>query len=164
MPCLTLLLMMDSMLNRLWRGRSRKGKALVIGGAVLLLFALIGALAPAEEASDDEPPAAQTSSPPPPPPPPPKPPPPEPPPPPATDEDTGRMSEGEYEQWTGAVEDLNDESLEWSQGAQTCSVIGQSGDLAGFRDCIKEEYKGFENSVYFARDTTDGLMESASRR
>jgi len=74
------------------------------------------------------------------------------------------MSEGEYETWSSAVEDLNREALEWSGGVQTCVVIGQSGDLTGFRDCIKDEFRGFEDSVYLARDTTDGLMEHTGKQ
>lgn len=73
----------SGLIDVLWRGRSRKGKALVIGGAVLLVFVLIGIFAPSDDSSN-EPSAAQESpaAPPPPPSEPPAPAPPSPPPPP----------------------------------------------------------------------------------
>jgi len=67
----------------LWRRRSRMGKGLVVAGAVLLAFVLIGVFAPAEETSNGSSAGQESPAPPPepePPPPPAEPPPPPPPP------------------------------------------------------------------------------------
>jgi hypothetical protein len=61
----------------------------------------------------------------------------------AEPEDTGRMSEGEFESFRSEAQRVVEETLQWSNGYETCATIGQTGDFAGFRDCIDEAWDGF---------------------
>jgi hypothetical protein len=85
-----------------WRRRSRKAKIGLVVGAVVAVIVVIGALAPSEDTGDNggtNPSAAA-----------PQPEPePEPPPPPPAEEDTGRMSDGEYDLFSSQVADVDQE-------------------------------------------------------
>jgi hypothetical protein len=145
----------------LWTGRSRRGKALVIGGAVLLAFILIGVLAPSEEAADNtaaqEPPAATTATPAEDTEPPPPPAEDEPTPPPPEDVDTGRMSEGEYEQFSSQVADVDAEMAEYGEGLGKCGVLIQAVELAEASQCVDEADNGVGDAMLTAYSTAEGL-------
>lgn len=78
--------------------------------------------------------------------------------------DTGRMSDTEYSDFLGAHRELVDESLEFSDGIQACSVIGQTGDLAGFRTCVQESYSGLDEDVDFAIYTAIELIDDTAKQ
>lgn len=78
--------------------------------------------------------------------------------------DTGRMSEGEYTRFQDATNDLNRESLEFSEGVQKCVVIGQTGALADFADCMDDAYRGFRDSAEFAYFTADDLTKHTAKQ
>lgn len=78
--------------------------------------------------------------------------------------DTGRMSDTEYSSFIGAHRELVDESLEFSDGIQACSVIGQTGDLAGFRTCVQESYSGLDEDVDFAIYTANELIDDTAKQ
>jgi hypothetical protein len=67
-----------------------------------------------------------------------------------TDGDTGRMSEGEYTTFTTFDDKFIAEFQDWTNGSVTCARIGQTGDLAGFRDCLKEAWSGLEDDAALA--------------
>ncbi len=83
---------------------------------------------------------------------------------PAEPVDTGRMSDTEFDQLMGAHQELVDESLEYSNDIQACSVIGQTGDLVGFRDCVDDAYSGFDEDVGFAVYTADDLVDDTAKQ
>jgi hypothetical protein len=64
--------------------------------------------------------------------------------------DTGRMSEGEFETFDRYDQEFIGELQDWSIGYATCATIAQTGDLAGFRDCIQEKWKGVEDAGLLA--------------
>lgn len=65
--------------------------------------------------------------------------------------DTGRMSESEFAEFSRAHAELVDESSQFADVVQRCSVIGQTGDLAGFSECMEEAYAGFDEDASYAR-------------
>lgn len=83
---------------------------------------------------------------------------------PAEPVDSGRMSDTEFGQLMGAHSELVDESLQYSSEIQACSVIGQTGDLVGFRDCVDDAYSGFEEDVDFAIYTADDLLGDTAKQ
>lgn len=78
--------------------------------------------------------------------------------------DTGRMSDTEFQQFQRAHAELVDESLEFTEGIQTCSVIGQTGDLVGFRTCVQESYSGLDEDVEFAFFVATGTLEDVAKQ
>lgn len=123
-------------------------------GAVVTIFVLIVVLvalmdsggdeaAPTPPALGAEPPAAEPS--------------------PTEPPDTGRMSEGEFATFTRYHEKLIAETLEWSEGAGPCATIGQTGDLAGFRDCIEEAWSGFEDAALLAHSNAQETLNVVAK-
>lgn len=78
--------------------------------------------------------------------------------------DSGRMSDTEYASFQRAHQELLDESIEFSDGLQACSVIGQTGDLAGFRTCIQDAYSGLDEDIDFAIFTADDTLDDVARQ
>lgn len=82
--------------------------------------------------------------------------------------DTGRMSETEFEMFSAHDTKLTEELQAWSSGYATCATIGQTGDLAGFRDCIEEEWEGVEDAALVAygnaEDTYDDVAKQCLKR
>ncbi len=81
----------------------------------------------------------------------------------SSEPDTGRMSEGEYDLFRTYGEEAADEALQWSEEAQACAVIGQSGDLAGYRDCIKEAWEGTESAMVGAWSNAGDLLDDTAK-
>jgi hypothetical protein len=75
------------------------------------------------------------------------------------DGDTGRMSQGEFDRLTQYDEKFASELQDWSSGYATCSQIGLAGDLAGFRDCIKEAWDGVEGAGLLAYDNATDTFD-----
>jgi len=78
--------------------------------------------------------------------------------------DTGRMSEGEFDAFKRYDAKLVSESLQWSEGYQTCARIGETGDLAGFRQCITEAWDGFEDAALLARTNADDTLGDVAKQ
>lgn len=78
--------------------------------------------------------------------------------------DTGRMSSGEYETFQSAQADVVDESLQFSEGIQKCAVIGQTGDLVGFSDCMDEAYDGFEDKAGYADFIAEDTLDDTAKK
>ena len=82
--------------------------------------------------------------------------------------DTGRMSETEFEMFSSHDAKLADELQAWSSGYATCATIGQTGDLAGFRECVDEEWDGVEDAALVAysnaEDTYDDVAKTCLKR
>jgi hypothetical protein len=152
-----------SQIREFWGRRSWKGKTAIIGGLVVAALLLIGILAPAPDEGGADTVAqatttvAETTA-------------------PATTEeevevakpeDTGRMSENEYDTFRRVQSEVVDESLQFSEEVQACAVIGQTGDLPGFRDCIDEAYSGFEEDAQtayaVAQDTLNDVDKQCKR-
>jgi hypothetical protein len=78
------------------------------------------------------------------------------------------MSDGEYALFRRYHAELLDEALQWSQGYATCARSGETGDLAGFRDCITEAWDGFEDAALLAssnaKDTFADVGKQCLRR
>jgi hypothetical protein len=82
----------------------------------------------------------------------------------SSEPDTGRMSESEYNLFDTYHQDVVDESLQWTQGYQPCAVIGQSGDLAGFRDCVEEAWDGTEGALLLAYGYADETLADTAKK
>jgi hypothetical protein len=134
-------------------GRRRKRRLLIAAAAVLLVIALIGAIAALgggdESSQPGEPPVVNEEAP--------------AEEPPAEPEDTGRMSEGEFGLFEQYHQEVVDESLQWSDEYATCATIGQTGDLAGFRDCIEEAWDGFEDAALLAYSNAEDTLNDVGR-
>lgn len=75
--------------------------------------------------------------------------------------DSGRLSDSEFDRFQRAQAEVIDESLQFSDEIQACSVIGQTGDFSGFRDCVGSAYSGFEEDSDFALYTAQDLIDDA---
>jgi hypothetical protein len=151
---------------RWWHQRSKKAQIGLAIGAVFLFLIILGALLPSpddgekkKEAISPPPPAQQQQ-----PRPPPAEPPPPPPPPPAADRDTGRMSDGEFQQFRDAQADVLSESQQFNDGVQKCAVIGQSGDLAEFSRCMDDAWSGFTSKAQYAYYVTGQLIPNTAKK
>ena len=60
--------------------------------------------------------------------------------------------------------DLDRESREFADGMQKCAVIGQTGALADFADCMDDAYRGFRDSAEFAYYTADELTKHTLKK
>lgn len=78
--------------------------------------------------------------------------------------DTGRMSESEFTQFQRANQEVIDESLQFSDEIQACSVIGQTGDFVGFRSCVDDAYSGFDEDVSFAAFVADDAIDDTDKQ
>ena len=76
--------------------------------------------------------------------------------------DTGRMSGGEYDYLRRYHEELVAESLQWGEYG-TCPKIAQSGDLAGFRDCVEEAWDGLEDAALLAYTNADDTLADVDK-
>lgn len=156
-----------------------KGKTGIIVGSVLVLFILIGVLAPPPEEKDAAAPATQpaatteratdptteatvTT---------------EPEPTteamaptdpdaeePAPDADTGRMSDGEYETFQRSLAEIDAEMVEYGEKLGKCSVLLQALELADASECIGDAYSGTGNSLLAAYATTEDLEPDVSKQ
>ena len=79
-------------------------------------------------------------------------------------EDTGRMSEGEYDTFVSVDDELIREGEQWSGELQACTRIGQTGDLAGFRDCVEEAWDGFEGAALVAHGNADDTLDDVGKK
>lgn len=133
--------------DTLWRRRSLRGKIFVVIGAVFLAFLLIGIFAPPpeEDADTNSPPVATTTEeaeaattveeepeqaee-------------------PAEAEDTGRMSDTEYEFFAARIAEVGDEIGQYGETLPKCSVLIRALELAETSECIKEAYSGLEEDI-----------------
>jgi hypothetical protein len=80
-----------------------------------------------------------------------------------TSGDTGRMSEGEFDTLTSYDEKFASELQDWSSGYATCAKIGQAGDLAGFRDCIKDAWDGVEGAGLLAYSNATDTFDDVAK-
>lgn len=139
--------------------RRRKRILLWTAAGILGLVALIGAVAALGGGSDKgseegaaNPPAQSA-------PPPPAEPAPEP-----VPEDTGRMSEGEFEEFRNAQQEVAEESQQFADGAQKCAVIGQTGDLPEFSRCIDDAWSGFTSKAQYAYFIAGEQMSNTAKQ
>jgi hypothetical protein len=80
------------------------------------------------------------------------------------DGDTGRMSDGEFQMFSDYDSKFADELEQWSGGYATCATIGQAGDLAGFRDCIDEEWEGVEDAGLLAYSNAEDTYDDVAKQ
>jgi hypothetical protein len=152
--------------RRFWKERSWKGKTAIIVGLVLLVLIVIGIAVPApddsenasaeattptttsapatttEEATTSEATTEEAAD--------------------TTDEDTGRMSEGEFEGFSNALTEVDQEVQQFGTTLQKCGVLFQALQLADGSDCVDEAYSGFEDKVSFAVFTVDDLKDDVA--
>jgi hypothetical protein len=138
----------------LWGERSWRGRAAIIGAAVVASIAAL-ALIPTESEDASSTTSTTTTqsvtdeS--------------EPAPAPSESSDTGRMSEGEYETFSTAQAEVIDEALQFGEEVQKCAVIGLAGQIAEFSDCMDEAYSGFSEdadyALFIAQDTLDDVAK-----
>jgi hypothetical protein len=154
-----------SRLRGFWGRRSRKGKILLVVGGLLLALLIIGLAVPAE---DSEEPVAQvagqsveTTE-------------------PATteeatteeaateetadeDEDTGRMSEGEFEFFSNALTEVDEEIDQFATTMGRCGVLFQALEVAEGSECVDEAYSGFEDKALLAYAEADDLKDDVAK-
>jgi hypothetical protein len=152
-------------LRGFWKRRSWIGKTAIIVGAVLVVLVAIGLAVPATDNSDNKSaaatteavtttpagtteeaattPEATTQE--------------------ASDEDTGRMSEREFEEFSGALTEVDQEVQQFATTMQKCGVLFQALQLADASDCVDEAYSGFEDKVSFASFTVDDLNDDVAK-
>ena len=80
----------------------------------------------------------------------------------AGDEDTGRMSDAEFEQFSGAVAEVDDELSQFGSTLQRCGVLLQALEFADASECVGEAYSGIEEDVGFALFTSDDLKDDVA--
>ena len=78
--------------------------------------------------------------------------------------DTGRMSDGEYESFSRRLAEAIDESLQYSDGVQTCSVLGVNLELAAYIACMDDSYSGFEEDAQTAYAVGDSLRSDVAKK
>lgn len=54
--------------------------------------------------------------------------------------------------------------MQFSEEIQACAVIGQTGDLVGFRDCVETAYSGFEEDALSARAIADDTLDDVGKQ
>jgi len=78
--------------------------------------------------------------------------------------DTGRMSDGEYDQFTGAVQDLGDEESDFgSQLGSKCRVEMTAMQFADASDCIHEAWSGTYDKGLIVYSTIDALKDDVGK-
>ncbi len=77
--------------------------------------------------------------------------------------DTGRMSSGEYDQFTTAVDGVQHETEQFTTGAHKCSVIATTGDLGEFSSCMDDAYSGFNDKAVFADSQVEDLEGNVAK-
>ena len=78
--------------------------------------------------------------------------------------DTGRMSDGEYQQFTDAVDGVQSETNQFATGAHKCGVIASTGDLAAFSSCMDDAYSGFNDKAVFASSQVQDLEGNVAKQ
>jgi cytoskeletal protein RodZ len=167
-------------LRGFWSRRSKWGKAGLIAAAVFVVFVAIGLAVPApddepenaaaevESTTPDQTPTEETT----------------------TDEasteeatteettteeatteettteesgDTGRMSDTEFEQFSGAVAEVDDELNQFGTTLQRCGVLLQALEFADASECVGEAYSGIEEDVGAALFLADDLKADVAK-
>jgi hypothetical protein len=78
--------------------------------------------------------------------------------------DTGRMSQGEFDTFSGRLDAIDAEVFEYGQGLQKCSVLLQALELAEASDCIGEAYEGVGDDMLLAYSSAEGLEGDVAKR
>jgi hypothetical protein len=148
--------------RRFWSERSWKGKTAIVVGIVLLVLIVIGIAVPApddsEKTSAEATSPTTTSA-------------------PATtseaattqeaadttDEDTGRMSDGEFQQFSNALTEVDQEIQQFATTLRKCAVLFQAFELADGSKCMDEGYSGFEDKASLALFTANDLKDDVAK-
>lgn len=79
------------------------------------------------------------------------------------DEDTGRMSETEYDFFSSTLTEVDQEIDQFATKLQKCGVLMQALDLANASTCVGEAYDGFEDKALLAYAEADDLKEDVAK-
>jgi len=83
----------------------------------------------------------------------------------ASDGDTGRMSQGEWEQARDAVFDVNGEIQDYrDQVSGRCATIIRGLEVSAALECIDDAYSGVEDKVGFAVFTLNELKDDVAKQ
>lgn len=72
------------------------------------------------------------------------------------------MSDGEFEQFSNALNEVDQEIQQFGTTLQKCGVLFQALQLADGSDCVDEAYSGFEDKVSFALFTANDLKDDVA--
>jgi hypothetical protein len=72
--------------------------------------------------------------------------------------DTGRMSDGEYANFSRVLSEVDSELSDYGDGLAKCSVLFEALQLADASDCIGEAYAGVGDQMLVAYSTAEDLQ------
>lgn len=131
---------------------SKKKKVVLwVAGAfvALIVLAAIFGETPEEEAAGDETRTEQTTA---------------PAKPAAKPEDTGRMSQGEFDRYMMWVRDVRKEQGQLADASPKCGVLIQAMELAEASECLDDAFDGLDVSMQVLSDTLAGLEDDVAKK
>jgi hypothetical protein len=119
-------------------------KLLMWGGGILVVLIVIGAIAGGgdKKKSDDGAKTPETTT--------------------TASKDTGRMSSGEFDQYSSTWAELLHENDQLLGGTQKCATIAQGGQLAEASKCMEDAYSGFEGNALLMSDYLDKIDDDVA--
>ena len=81
----------------------------------------------------------------------------------ASVEHTGRMSEGQFEEFSGALTEVDQKVQHFGITLHWCGVLFQALELAVARQCVDDAYNGFGDKVFFASFVVDDLRDNVAK-